>query len=118
MADGASAQGDWVTEGVRHASRQALTVVIAVDLFSLGSAAIGWLNAVLGVGGLLGGPLAVALVRGRRVARCFGAGVAGWGLPMVLLAFTHAPYWPYLMFAVIGVANVFDDAAFTARCSR
>jgi MFS family permease len=87
-----------------------LTVVIAVDLFSLGSAAIGWLSAVLGVGGLLAGPLAVALVRGRRVARCFGAGVAGWGLPMVLLAFTHAPYWPYLMFAVIGVANVFDDA--------
>jgi len=29
---------------------------------------------------------------------------------MVLLAFTHAPYWAYLMFAVIGVANVFDDA--------
>ena len=87
-----------------------LTVVIAVDMFSLGSAAIGWLNAVLGVGGLLAGPLAVTLVRGRRVARCFGAGVAGWGLPMVLLAFTHAPYWPYLMFAVIGVANVFDDA--------
>jgi hypothetical protein len=29
---------------------------------------------------------------------------------MVLLALTHAPYWPYLMFTVIGVANVFDDA--------
>ena len=29
---------------------------------------------------------------------------------MILLAFAHAPYWPYLMFAVIGVANVFDDA--------
>jgi hypothetical protein len=29
---------------------------------------------------------------------------------MILLAFTHAWYWPYLMFAVIGVANVFDDA--------
>ena len=87
-----------------------LTVVIALDLFSLGSAGIGWLAAVLGVGGLLGGPFAVALVRGRRVARCFGAGVAGWGLPMILLAFMHARYWPYLMFGVMGVANVFDDA--------
>ena len=87
-----------------------LTVIIALDLFSLGSAGIGWLAAVLGVGGLLGGPLAVALVRGRRVARCFGAGVAGWGLPMILLAFMHARYWPYLMFGVMGVANVFDDA--------
>ena len=86
-----------------------LTVVIALDLFDLGSAGVGWLAAALGVGGLLGGPLAVVLVRGKRVARCFAGGVAGWGVPMILLAFAHARYWPYLMFGVIGVANVFDD---------
>ena len=86
-----------------------LTVVIALQLFDLGSAAVGWLAAVLGVGGLLVGPLAIVLVRGKRVARSFAAGVAGWGVPMILLAFAHAPYWPYLMFGVIGVANVFDD---------
>jgi MFS family permease len=82
-----------------------LTVVIALELFGLGSAAVGW----LGAGGLLVGPLAVVLVRGKRVARSFAAGVAGWGAPMILLAFPHGPYWPYLMFGVIGVANVFDD---------
>jgi hypothetical protein len=49
------------------------------------------------------------LVRGKRVARSFAAGVAGWGVPMILLALTHARYWPYLMFGLIGVANVFDD---------
>jgi Cyclic nucleotide-binding domain len=86
-----------------------LTVVIALELFSLGSAAVGWLTALLGVGGLLAGPLAILLVRGRRVARSFAGGVAGWGVPMILLAFAHAPYWPYLMFGLIGVANVFDD---------
>jgi MFS family permease len=86
-----------------------LTVVIALNLFSLGSAGVGWLTAVLGAGGLLAGPLAVMLVRGKRVARSFAAGVAGWGAPMILLAFAHAPYWPYLMFGLIGVANVFDD---------
>ena len=64
-----------------------LTVVIALELFSLGSAGVGWLAAVLGVGGLLVGPLAVMLVRGKRVARSFAAGVAGWGVPMILLAF-------------------------------
>ena len=87
-----------------------LAVVIALDLFGLGSSGVGWLAAALGVGGLLGGPLAVILVRGRRVARCFAGGVAGWGVPMILLAFAHARYWPYLMFGVMGVANVFDDA--------
>ena len=69
-----------------------LTVVIALELFGLGSAAVGWLTAVLGVGGLLVGPLVVLLVRGKRVARSFAAGVAGWGVPMILLAFAHAPY--------------------------
>jgi hypothetical protein len=49
------------------------------------------------------------LVRGKRVARSFAAGVAGWGAPMILLGFAHGPYWPYLMFGVIGVANLFDD---------
>jgi hypothetical protein len=86
-----------------------LRVVIALELFDLGSAAVGWLTALLGVGGLLVGPLAILLVRGKRVARSFAGGVAGWGVPMIVLAFAHAPYWPYLMFAVIGVANVFDD---------
>jgi MFS family permease len=78
-------------------------------LFGLGSAGVGWLGAVLGAGGLLVGPLAVMLVRGKRVARSFAGGVAGWGAPMILLGFAHGPYWPYLMFGVIGVANVFDD---------
>jgi MFS family permease len=86
-----------------------LTVVIALDLFSLGSAGVGWLGAVLGVGGILGGPLAVTLVRGRRVARCFAGALAAWGVPMILLAFAHAPYWPYLALGVIGVASVVGD---------
>jgi len=86
-----------------------LTVVIALELFDLGSAAVGWLTALLGVGGLLVGPLVIPFVRGKRVARSFAGGVAGWGVPMIVLAFAHAPYWPSLMFAVIGVANVFDD---------
>jgi MFS family permease len=87
-----------------------LTVTIALNLFGLGSAGVGWLTAALGVGGVLAGPAAAVLVRGQRVARCFAAGVAGWGVPMILLAFTHARYWPYLMFGLIGAANVFDDA--------
>jgi MFS family permease len=86
-----------------------LTVVIALELFGLGSAGVGWLAAVLTAGGLVAGPLAVMLVRGDKVARSFGAGVAGWGAPMIVLGFAHGPYWPYLIFGVIGVANVFDD---------
>jgi len=89
---------------------EVLLVVLALNLLHAGSAGVGWLTAVLGAGGVLAGPVAAVLVRGQRVARCFAAGVAGWGVPMILLAFAHAPYWPYLMFGLIGAANVFDDA--------
>jgi hypothetical protein len=87
-----------------------LTVVIAVDLYRLGSAGTGWLTAVLGAAGVLVAPLAVKVVRGQRMARSFIGGVAGWGAPMVVLAFVHARYWPFVMFGLIGVANVFEDA--------
>jgi Cyclic nucleotide-binding domain len=87
-----------------------LTVSIALNLFALGSAGVGWLSAVLGAGGLLIGPLAITLVRGKRVARSFAGGVAAWGVPLLLLGFVRAPYWPYLMFGLIGVAGVFGDA--------
>ena len=40
---------------------------------------------------------------------CYAGGVAAWGVPLILLAFAHAPYWPYLAFGFIGVANVVDD---------
>ena len=54
----------------------------------------------------------------KRVARCFAAGVAGWGVPMILLAFTHAGYWPYLLFGAIGVANLVDDVAVYSALQR
>ena len=95
-----------------------LTVVIALDLFGLGQAGVGLLGAALGAGGILGTPLAVALVRGKRVARCFAAGVAGWGVPMIVLAFTHANYWPYLLFGAVGVANLVDDVAVYSALQR
>jgi hypothetical protein len=95
-----------------------LTVVIALDLFGLGSAGVGLLGAALGAGGIVGTPLAVALVRGKRVARCFAAGVAGWGVPMIVLAFTHARFWPYLLFGAVGVANLVDDVAVYSALQR
>ena len=30
---------------------------------------------------------------------------------MILLAFTHAPYWAYLLCGAVGVANLIDDMA-------
>jgi len=37
---------------------------------------------------------------------------------MILLAFTHARFWPYLLFGAIGVANLVDDVAVYSALQR
>ena len=51
-----------------------LIVVVALDVLSLGSGAVGWLNAAIGAGGLVGGALAARLARLSRLGRCVRAG--------------------------------------------
>src|SRR5437667_298410 len=52
-----------------------LIVVAALELLDLGNAGIGYLNSAVGVGGLLGGLGALALIGRTRLASDFGAGL-------------------------------------------
>ena len=45
-------------------------------------------------------------------------GGRGLGSALILLAFTHAGYWPYLLFGAIGVANLVDDVAVYSALQR
>jgi predicted MFS family arabinose efflux permease len=91
-----------------------LLVVVALDVLSLGSGAVGWLNAAIGAGGLLGGALAARLARLSRLGRLFVLGVVLWGLPLLALGATSTPAIAYLALAMVGVGNAFEDAsAFT-----
>ena len=63
-----------------------LLVVAAFELMDTGEAGVGWLNAALGAGGLLGGLTAVSLVRRRRLAGVFGGALVLWGAPIALSA--------------------------------
>ena len=86
----------------KNLGRGALTVLIVViplSLLHLGSAGVGWLTAVLGVGGVLGGGVATTLVGRKRLVPAMAAGLALWGLPLVALGGL-----PYLAVAVIGLA--------------
>jgi MFS family permease len=94
-----------------------LTVLIAVasiQLLGLGSPGIGYLNAALGVGGLIGGVVAVTLVGVRRLALIFGVGLVLWGTPILVLGL-WAKTGP--AFALIGLAGLgmtlTDVAGFT-----
>ncbi len=92
-----------------------LMVPLAIHLFDLGEAGVGWLGAAMGLGGLLGGPLGLAVVRGHRLGWLPGLSIICWGLPLVALGLVHAPFAAYLLFAAVGVANIVEDmSGFTA----
>jgi hypothetical protein len=91
-----------------------LIAVLAVDVLALGEQAVGWLNAALGVGGLVGGVITAAVVRVTRLGRTFIAGMLLWGLPLVLLWLVTSPAAAYLAFVAIGIGNAVEDVgAFT-----
>jgi len=92
--------------------RGALTVliaVLAVDVLAFGDQGVGWLNAALGVGGLVGGVLAGAVVGVTRLGRSFIAGLLLWGLPLVVLSLVMEPVVAYLVFIAIGIGNAVED---------
>ncbi|WP_405064944.1 cyclic nucleotide-binding domain-containing protein [Kribbella sp. NBC_01510] len=97
--------------------RGAITVliaVLAVDVLALGDAAIGWLTAALGIGGLIGGAAAASVVRATRLGRTFVAGLLLWGVPLAGLALFPTPAVAYIALVLVGVGNAFEDVgAFT-----
>ena len=88
-----------------------LIVVIPLSLLHLGSAGVGWLTAVLGVGGVLGGVVATTLVGRKRLVPAMAAGLALWGLPLVALG--GLPYLAVAVIelAVLGAGNTITDVA-------
>src|SRR5207302_1582769 len=68
-----------------------------------------FLNATLGIGGLVGGFLALVMAQRGRLARDFGFGVLLWAAPLLLVA-----AWPTIgaavaVMIVLGLANSVVD---------
>jgi MFS family permease len=89
-------------------------VSIALDLLDLGEAGLGLLDAVLGIGGIIGGFVVLLLARRQRLAGDFGIGVILWAAPLLLIvAFPSVGTTLVAMF-LIGLANsIVDVNAFT-----
>jgi len=89
-------------------------VAIAFGLLKLGNSGLGFLNATLGIGGFIGGFVALVLAQRGRLARNFGVGVLFWAAPLLLVA-----AWPSVAAAaavmiMLGLANsVVDVNAYT-----
>ena len=88
---------------------QVLIVVIAFDLLGTGEGGIGYLNAAVGAGGLVGGFVALVLATRKRLASDFGLGVALFGVPLALIAVFDSMPVALAGLAIIGLGNSLVD---------
>jgi MFS family permease len=86
-----------------------LVVVAAFELLDLGEAGVGLLYAALGIGGLLGGFLALVLAVRGRLARDFAVGLALFGLPLALIGGLPTAFVAVVALVVVGIGNSLVD---------
>ena len=84
-------------------------VSIALDLLDLGESGVGVLSSVLGVGGIIGGFVALLLARRGRIAGDFGYGVLLWAAPLLLIVVAPTLAATAAAFFTIGLANSLVD---------
>ena len=91
-----------------------LIVLTAFELLGAGNAGVGCLSAALGVGGFVGGFVALVLATRERLAADFGIGVVLFGVPFLVIGLVSSYGVALAAFAVVGLGNsVADIAALT-----
>ena len=91
-----------------------LLVVASVELLGLGDAGIGWLNAAIGAGGLLGALTAAGLSGRIPLSRVFAVSLVFWGLPIAVIGGMPLPLIALAALFVTGLSNAsLDVAGFT-----
>ncbi len=84
-------------------------VVLALETLELGESGVGILDAIFGVGALVGGFVALVLAQRGKLALDFGIGVFLWAAPLLLIA-AWPSLWPVVIALVtIGLGNSLVD---------
>lgn len=84
-------------------------VAVAVDVVGLGPKGVGYLDAVLGVGAVIGGLVAIGRASKFRLATDFGFGVIFWAIPLLLISVWPALVPAFAAMFIIGAANPVVD---------
>jgi MFS family permease len=92
-------------------SLNVLIVVSALELFDLGESGIGFLNSAVGIGGLLGGFGALALIGRNRLGSDFAVGLLLWGAPILLIGVFPETAVALLLLGIVGVGVTLVDVA-------
>ena len=86
-----------------------LVVVTSFELLDLDEAGVGLLYAAVGIGGLIGGFVALLLSEGERLARNFAVGLALFGLPLAFIGGLPIAVVAVAGLAVLGIGNSIVD---------
>ena len=86
-----------------------LVVVLALEVLDLGTAGVGLLDGIVGVGAVLAVFVAAGLAGRRRLAGAFGLGLLLWGLPLVVTAGSSSVVATALLLVLVGVGNTLVD---------
>jgi hypothetical protein len=95
-----------------------LVVITAIELLGLGESGAGWLNAAWGVGGVLGGGAALALLGRGRLAWGLVGGLAVAGLASGLIGVWPAAAAAFPSLVVMGVGFVLVETALLTLTQR
>ena len=88
-----------------------LLVVLAIDALSMGQSGVGFLNAAIGAGGIVGAALSAFLVGRSRLAGPFGAGLLLWGGALAAIGLLPLPAVALLLLALAGMGRVVMEVA-------
>ena len=92
-------------------SLRVLIVVTALELLDIGNAGLGFLNAAVGIGGLIGVGVTFALVGRKRLAADFGVGLVLIGAGLALIGVWPTVLGAVLLMGVFGIGNTLVDVS-------
>jgi MFS family permease len=88
-----------------------LLVVLAIGVLGLGESGVGFLNAALGAGGLIGAALSLGLIGRRGLAAPLGLGLLLWSVPLAAIGLLSSAAAVIALLAMAGLGRVVMDVS-------
>jgi MFS family permease len=103
--------GLWTVESFVIGMTEVFVVLVAIELTGLGDPGVGLLNAIVGLGGLVGAVALSAVGRRYPFGKILGLSLAGFGLVLITPGVWPTAVVAVLVFAVVGFAESYVDVA-------
>jgi MFS family permease len=85
---------------------EVLLVVLALQLLSSGNAGVGWLNAAIGIGSIVGAFVVAVIASRRKLATGFALGILVSVIPIALVAGVSTLAPALILFGILGAGSV------------